>query len=75
MLFDLFDVELLNLINGVSLNEINNQYILDINGIDFDKTINLNITNSLEGISVYEDFENKTNLFLSRTEGNEREEQ
>lgn len=75
MLFDLFDVELLNLINGISLNEINNQYILDINGIDFDKTINLNITNSLEGISVYEDFENKTNLFLSRTEGNEREEQ
>ena len=75
MLFDLFDIELLNLINGVSLNKINNQYVLDINGIDFDKTIDLNITNSLEGISIYEDFENKTNLFLSRSEGNEREEQ
>ena len=75
MLFDLFDIELLNLINGVSLNKINNQYVLDINGIDFDKTNDLNITNSLEGISIYEDFENKTNLFLSRSDGNEREEQ
>ena len=67
MLFDLFDIELLNSIDGVSLRKINNQYILEINGIDFNKVVDLKIINNLQEVAAYEKFEEKINLFLTRS--------